>query len=55
MIETYIVKITSQAEEQMQEISHYITHELKSPDVALIAVIYSKRNQLQQLSNMDME
>lgn len=111
MTETYIVKITSQAEEQIQEILHYITHELQSPDAALnlldtlenafsslsqfphritmvetepwhdkglhrmavnnffvyfwideenkkvqiTAVIYSKRDQLQQLSNMDME
>lgn len=35
MDKTYIVKITSQAEEQIQEIIHYITYELKSPDAAL--------------------
>lgn len=107
----YIVKITSQAEEQIQEIVNYITHELMTPESALrlldtledsfssltqfpqrvalvndepwhtneihclpvknflvyfwidednmkvqiTAVIYSKRDQLQQLSQMDME
>lgn len=107
----YIVKITSQAEKQIQEIVHYIVHELKAPDAALhlldalevsfdslthfphrvalideepwrtngihrlpiknffvyfwidednmnvqiTAVIYSKRDQLQQLSQMNME
>ena len=107
----YTVKITSQAEEQIQEIMNYITHELKAPDSALhllnmledsfasltrfpqrvalvneepwntnrihylpvqnylvyfwidehnlkvqiIAVIYSKRDQKQQLSKIDME
>ena len=35
MDKTYIVKITSQAEEQIQEIIHYITYELKAPDAAL--------------------
>lgn len=35
MDKTYIVKITSQAEEQIQEIVHYITYELKAPDAAL--------------------
>lgn len=109
--ETYIVKITSQAREELHEITHYITHELKAPDAALhlldalenaflslanfpqriplidiepwrtngirhllvknfliyfwideinkkvqiTAVIYKKRNQLQQLSKMNME
>ena len=111
MDKTYIVKITSQAEEQMQEIIHYIIHELKAPDAALhlldaleasftslvdfpqrvalideepwhtngirrlpvkkflvyfwidennmkvqvTAIIYEKRDQLHQLSQMDME
>ena len=103
MDKTYVVKITSQAEAQMQEIIHYITNELKAPDAALhlldtlensqrvalveeepwrnngihrlpvknflvyfwidednmnvqvTAVIYEKRNQLHQLSQMDME
>lgn len=111
MDKTYIVKITDQAEGQMQEIIRYITHELKAPDAALhlldaleeaftslayfpqrialvaeepwhtkgihrlpvknflvyfwidednlrvqvIAVIYKKRDQLRQLSQMDME
>jgi len=111
MDKTYIVKITSQAEEQIQEIVHYITHELQAPDAALhlldtfdkifsslshfpqrialvddepwhtngihhlpvknffvyfwidednmkvqiIAVIYGKRDQLRQLSQMDMK
>ena len=111
MDKTYVVKITSQAEEQIQEIIHYITNELKAPDAALhlldtlensfmslahfpqrvalveeepwrnngihrlpvknflvyfwidednmnvqvTAVIYEKRNQLHQLSQMDME
>lgn len=35
MDKTYNVKITSQAEEQIQEIIHYIVHELKAPDAAL--------------------
>lgn len=35
MDKTYKVKITSQAEEQIQEIIHYITNELKAPDAAL--------------------
>lgn len=35
MDKTYTVKITFQAEEQIQEIIHYITHELKAPDAAL--------------------
>ncbi len=35
MDKTYTVKITSQAEEQIQEIIYYITHELKAPDAAL--------------------
>lgn len=111
MDKTYTVKITSQAEEQIQEIIHYITYDLKAPDatlhlldtledsiaslshypqrVALIseepwrtngihrlpvknfliyfwidennmrvqitAVIYGKRDQLRQLSQMDIE
>ncbi len=111
MDKAYIVKVTSQAEEQIQEIIYYITHELKAPDAALhlldaleesfaslaylphrialvneepwhskgihrlpvknflvyfwidednmkvqiTAVIYGKRDQLRQLSQMDME
>ena len=111
MDKTYTVKITSQAEEQIQEIIFYITHELKAPSAALhlldalensiaslshhpqrmtliseepwhtkgirrlpvknfliyfwiddtnmkvqvTAVIYGKRDQLQQLSHMDMD
>ena len=94
----YTVKITSQAEEQIQETIYYITHELKAPDAALhlldtlensitslshyskgirrlpvknfliyfwiddanmnvqvIALIYGKRDQLHQLSQMNME
>ena len=35
MNKTYNVKITSQAEAQIQEIIYYITHELKAPDAAL--------------------
>lgn len=35
MDKTYSVKITSQAEEQIQEIIFYITHELKAPEAAL--------------------
>lgn len=35
MEKTYTVKITSQAEEQIQEIIYYITHELKAPAAAL--------------------
>lgn len=111
MDKTYTVRITSQAEDQMQEIIHYIAYELKAPDAALhlldaledsfaslaqfpqrvilvedepwhtngihrlpvknflvyfwidednmrvqvTAVIYGKRDQLHQLSQMDME
>ncbi|MDE7186290.1 MAG: type II toxin-antitoxin system RelE/ParE family toxin [Lachnospiraceae bacterium] len=111
MDKTYVVKITSQAEEQIQKIIHYITYDLKAPDAALhmldaledsftslahfpqrvalideepwhtkgihrlpvknflvffwvdedelkvqiTAVIYEKRDQLRQLSQMDME
>ena len=35
MEKLYTVKTTSQAEEQIQEIIHYIAHELKAPDAAL--------------------
>lgn len=35
MEKTYTVKITSQAEEQIQEIIYYINHELKAPNAAL--------------------
>ena len=111
MDKIYNVKITSQAEDQIQEIIYYITHELKAPEAALhlldaletsltslahfpqrvtlideepwhtngihrlpvknflvyfwidednmkvqvTAVIYGKRDQLHQLSHMDME
>lgn len=111
MADTYTVKITSQAQEQIQEIIHYISYELKSRNAALhlldtlenafnslsqfpqrvalvdmepwrtngirrlpvrnflvyfwidednmkvqiIAVIYGKRDQLKQLSQMTME
>lgn len=111
MDKTYIVKITSQAEEQIHETIYYVAHELKSPDAALhllnsfentftsltqfpqrvalmneepwhtngihrlpvknffvyfwiddnnmkvqiTAVIYAKRDQMRQLSQMDME
>ncbi|HBI62614.1 MAG TPA: type II toxin-antitoxin system RelE/ParE family toxin [Lachnospiraceae bacterium] len=34
-MDNYIVKITSQAEAQIQEIVHYISHELNSPNAAL--------------------
>lgn len=34
MDKTYRVKITSQAEEQIQEIIHYIANDLNSPDSA---------------------
>lgn len=35
MEKIYTVKTTFQAEEQIQEIIHYIAHELKAPDAAL--------------------
>ena len=35
MDKTYNVKITPQAEEQIQEIMHYITNDLKAPAAAL--------------------
>lgn len=31
------IKITSQAEEQIQEIIHYITYDLKAPDLLYIS------------------
>jgi len=34
-MDDYIVKTTSQAEEQIQEIIHYIAFELKAPEAAL--------------------
>ena len=34
-METYAVKVTSQAEAQIQEIIYYITHKLTAPDAAL--------------------
>lgn len=111
MTETYTVKVTSQAESQMQEIIYYITHSLNAPDAAfslldvleesflslsqfpqrvslvneepwhtdgirrlpvknflvyfwidednmrvqITAVIYGKRDQIRQMSQMDME
>ena len=111
MTNIYTIEITAQAEEQMQEITHYIAFELKAPDAALhlldeledfflslsefpqripltdekpwrtsgihrlpiknflvyfwideknmkvkvTAVIYAKRDQIRQLSQMDME
>lgn len=33
MAETYIVKITTQAQGQMKEIMHYIASELKAPQL----------------------
>lgn len=33
---TYVVKVTRQALEQMQEITHYIAHELYAPDADFI-------------------
>lgn len=35
MANIYTIEITSQAEEQMQEITQYIASELKAPDAAL--------------------
>lgn len=35
MDKTYNVKITAQAEDQIQEIIRYIAHELKAPEAAL--------------------
>ncbi|MDQ0214531.1 toxin ParE1/3/4 [Oikeobacillus pervagus] len=35
MAEAYAVKISTQAEEQMQKITRYIASELKTPDAAL--------------------
>ncbi len=35
MDKTYIVKTTSQAEKEIQEIIHYIAFELKAPEAAL--------------------
>lgn len=35
MAETYVVKITTQAQEQLHQITHYIASELKAPDTAL--------------------
>ena len=35
MDKIYNVKVTSQAEDQIQEVMHYIAYELKAPDAAL--------------------
>ena len=35
MDKTYTMKITPQAEEQIQKTIYYIAHELKAPDAAL--------------------
>lgn len=35
MLETYLVKITTQAKKQMLEITQYITSELKAPEASL--------------------
>lgn len=40
MEKIYIVKITSQAERQIQEITYYITHELKAPATTLMYWIH---------------
>ena len=42
MEKIYTVKTTSQAEEQMQEIIHYIAYELKAPDAAFICWMHWK-------------
>lgn len=34
-MDDYIVKLTTQAEKHLQEITQYITHELKAPEAAL--------------------
>ncbi len=38
MDKAYNVKITSQAEDQIQEIIHYITHELRRPNTKKTSV-----------------
>ena len=35
-MDEYTVKITSQAENHIQEIIHYITNEIKAPEAALL-------------------
>jgi len=35
MAETYIVKITEKAHEEMDEITQYIANELRAPDAAI--------------------
>lgn len=50
MEKTYIVKITSQAEEQIQEIIYYITNELKAPNAAL-HLLNTLENTFLSLSN----
>ncbi len=63
MDKTYIVKATSQAEEQIQEIHRlpvknflvYFWIDEDKMKVQITAVIYGKRDQLRQLSQIEME
>ena len=50
MDKTYNVKITSQAEDQIQEIIYYITHELKAPEAAL-HLLYVLEDSFTSLAN----
>ena len=36
-MDDYIVKLTTQAEKHLQEITQYIKHELKAPEAALLS------------------
>ena len=46
----YTIKITPQAESQMQEIAHYIAYELKNPDSA-INLLSTFENTIMKLEN----
>lgn len=48
---TYKVKVTRQALEQMQEITHYIAHELCTPDAAY-TLLEEMENTINSLSDM---
>lgn len=51
MSKNYEVKITKQAQEQMREIVHYISHELFAPDAA-VNLLNHLENSINSLSEM---
>lgn len=57
MADIYEVKITSQAREQMAEMNFLVYYWIDKAEkrIQVIAVIYSKRDQLEQLKNMKLD